>query len=83
MAYALSGCLVSTAMTAIRLELPTAAEDFDNRSATLQDIKKPDCQALPILGINLSATPLLHQRFPVGCGPSLKTWPWWPPQRAQ
>jgi hypothetical protein len=24
---------------------------------------------------NCSATPLLHQRWPVGLGPSLKTWP--------
>ena len=29
------------------------------------------------------ARPLLHQRCPVGLGPSLKTWPWWPPQRTQ
>jgi hypothetical protein len=40
-------------------------------------------QALPVLGMNFSATPLLHQRFPVGGGPSSKMWPWWPPQRAQ
>ena len=40
-------------------------------------------QTLPDFGINFRATPLLHQRFPVGGGPSLKTWPWWPPQRAQ
>ena len=26
---------------------------------------------------------LMHQRWPVGLGPSSKTWPWWPPQRAQ
>jgi hypothetical protein len=38
---------------------------------------------LPLLGINFNATPLLHQRLPVGCGPSSKTWPWWPPQRMQ
>jgi len=31
------------------------------------------CQALPVFGINFNATPLLHQRFPVGTGPSLKT----------
>lgn len=32
-------------------------------------------QALPLFGINFSATPLLHQRLPVGRGPSVKTWP--------
>ena len=30
-------------------------------------------QALPAFGMNLSATPLLHQRLPVGGGPSSKT----------
>jgi hypothetical protein len=39
--------------------------------------------ALLLFGINFNATPLLHQRFPVGGGPSSKTWPWWPPQRMQ
>src|SRR5688572_18039804 len=34
-------------------------------------------------GMKRSARPLLHQRCPVGLGPSSKTWPWWPPQRAQ
>ena len=34
-------------------------------------------------GMNFRATPLLHQRLPVGGGPSSKTWPWWPPQRIQ
>ena len=29
-------------------------------------------QALPRLGMNFSATPLLHQRSPVGLGPSPK-----------
>ena len=29
----------------------------------------------PLLGTNFSAMPLLHQRLPVGGGPSLKTWP--------
>lgn len=36
----------------------------------LESIK---CQTLPLLGMNFSATPLLHQRWPVGFGPSLKT----------
>ena len=31
--------------------------------------------ALPLFGMNLRATPLLHQRLPVGGGPSSKTWP--------
>src|SRR6056297_808076 len=34
-------------------------------------------------GTKRSARPLLHQRWPVGGGPSSKTWPWWPPQRMQ
>jgi hypothetical protein len=34
-----------------------------------------DYQALPVCGINFSATPLLHQRCPVGAGPSSKRWP--------
>src|SRR5262249_45574967 len=34
-------------------------------------------------GTNLSATPLLHQRCPVGGGPSSNTCPWCPPQRMQ
>src|ERR671935_1593096 len=33
--------------------------------------------------MNRNATPLLHQRCPVGGGPSSKTCPWWPPQRTQ
>src|SRR5215510_9741817 len=33
--------------------------------------------------MNRNATPLLHQRSPVGGGPSSKTCPWWPPQRTQ
>ena len=37
----------------------------------------------PSFGMNLSATPLLHQRWLVGGGPSSNTWPWWPPQRLQ
>src|SRR5215510_11296893 len=33
--------------------------------------------------MNRNATPLLHQRSPVGGGPSSNTCPWWPPQRTQ
>src|SRR6266487_2442380 len=40
-------------------------------------------QLLSVLGMNRSATPLLHQRCPVGGGPSSNTCPWWPPQRTQ
>jgi hypothetical protein len=32
-------------------------------------------QALPVLGTKRNATPLLHQRCPVGGGPSSNTWP--------
>jgi hypothetical protein len=32
-------------------------------------------QALPDFGMNRSATPLLHQRWPVGGGPSSNTCP--------
>jgi len=35
------------------------------------------------VGTNWRANPLLHQRCPVGGGPSLKTWPWCPPHRTQ
>src|SRR3712207_7405647 len=34
-------------------------------------------------GTNFSATPFMHQRWPVGGGPSSKTWPRCPPQRRQ
>lgn len=34
-------------------------------------------------GTKSRATPLLQYRFPVGGGPSSKTCPWCPPQRAQ
>ena len=34
-------------------------------------------------GTNFSARPLLHQRRPVGGGPSANIWPWWPLQRTQ
>ena len=40
-------------------------------------------QTLASFGMNLSAAPLLHQRWLVGGGPSSKRWPWWPPQRLQ
>ena len=33
--------------------------------------------------MNFTATPFSQYRNPVGFGPSLKTCPWWPPQRAQ
>ena len=53
---------------------PSLAEDLGMKTAG---------QAAPSLGMNFSATPLLHQRWWVGGGPSSKTWPWWPPQRMQ
>ena len=65
-----------------RTPIQIKTHHHDHYSAARQNIKTP-FQALPILGMNLRATPLLHQRLPVGCGPSLKTWPWCPPQRAQ
>src|SRR3954470_14257475 len=34
-------------------------------------------------GSNFSDTPFMQYRSPVGPGPSGKTWPRWPPQRAQ
>src|SRR5712691_11240359 len=40
-------------------------------------------QLFSVLGMNRSATPLLHQRCPVGGGPSSNMCPWWPPQRTQ
>jgi hypothetical protein len=56
---------------------------FQRHAGLRDDAKAGRNQILPDLGINFRTTPLLHQRFPVGGGPSLKTWPWWPPQRAQ
>src|SRR5579884_1116987 len=34
-------------------------------------------------GTNFSAAELMQYRNPVGGGPSLNTWPWWPSHRAQ
>src|SRR5579871_6630213 len=34
-------------------------------------------------GLNVSASPSMQYRRPVGLGPSSKTWPRWPPQRRQ
>ena len=34
-------------------------------------------------GTNFNDTPFMQYRNPVGFGPSGKTWPRWPPQRAQ
>jgi hypothetical protein len=33
--------------------------------------------------LKVIARPLMQWRIPVGFGPSLKTWPRWPPQRRQ
>ena len=33
--------------------------------------------------VELNAAPLMHHRWPVGRGPSPKTWPRWPPHVAQ
>ena len=49
----------------------------DNRREVKLDLERKDepagsDQALPLLGMNLSATPLLHQRCRVGGGPSSK-----------
>ena len=41
------------------------------------------CHLRPGPAQNLSAMPFMHQRWPVGGGPSSKTWPRWPPQRRQ
>src|SRR6266436_162171 len=52
--------------------------------ATTSWLPGSECiQLLLVLGMNRSATPLLHQRCPVGGGPSSNTCPWWPPQRTQ
>lgn len=47
-----------------------------SRFKSMQMVAGVACdQVLLFFAINLSATPLLHQRLPVGGGPSLKTWP--------
>lgn len=39
------------------------------------------CVHLSSEGVNVRATPFIQYRRPVGCGPSLNTWPRWPEQR--
>src|ERR1700748_1579310 len=39
------------------------------------------CSWLSVTGSNASEHELMQYRLPVGLGPSLKTWPRWPPQR--
>src|SRR5690348_12575512 len=39
------------------------------------------CSWLAVAGSNASEHELMQYRLPVGLGPSLKTWPRWPPQR--
>src|SRR2546423_11683770 len=54
-----------------------------SQSATSWRLGSECIQLVSVLGMNRSATPLLHQRCPVGGGPSSNTCPWWPPQRTQ
>src|SRR5690606_33493612 len=49
-----------------------------NSSPVRQFVGQSDSAAM-----KRSESPLLQKRRPVGAGPSLKMWPWWPPQRRQ
>ena len=73
-----------TTISAVSTQKKSRPATRVGRTSSRRMFEKPcSYAALPSFGMNFSATPLLHQRWLVGGGPSSKRCPWWPPQRMQ
>ena len=71
------------AADAIKLLLQTAQAQGATLVIATHDARVEAAAQVQAAAWNRSASPLLQYRLPVGRGPSPKTCPWWPPQRAQ